>query len=503
MKRRNFLRGGAVGTAAAGAATFGILKYPRRALAGWGEWPDDKIEALIPPERQAQSVLEVYLYGGMNAFDTFYTVPSWGEGQQTFLNAFLAQTEERFMGCGFTGELTQPFAADSLGVEVHLGPWTTPLRERPDIVDRMRVIVQRHDSLPHEGANPYALTGSRLGSPRLAGVGASIQRNFLERPGGLRSTPYAYVLYPGVDFPTDNVKAASSVGLHPGSARPLSVTVDANSELSNLLARNGVGDRRGEFDAAIDHYMRDYEARFRPGGKGSATRSAERSNYNFAHYARRAADELEGVLEPGLFQLIQGDECDFEETDRPAMQARLAASLLTREKDRARYVQWIDGGLRPHPAGGHDTHQKHVEYASSNVSHTLRQLAAIINEPGENDPGKIDLDTTMVVLNTEFGRTPHVQGNNGLNHWPQGMVNVIIGGPVTTTERGIYGAIGEDQGIADTWVSPAENRMMVMMALGIYPFSSQTFAVGDVGGGVGNELEAAKRLKEIYLGIKA
>ena len=503
MKRRNFLRTGAVGAAATGAAAFGILKYPRRAMAGWGEWPADKMEALIAPERQAQSVLEVFLYGGMSAFDTFYTVPSWGQGQQTFLNTFLPETEARFMSCGFTGNLTEPFADDGLGVEVHLGPWTTPLRERPDIVDRMRVIVQRHDSLPHEGANPFALTGSRLGSPRLAGVGASIQRNFLERPGGLRSTPYAYVLYPGVDFPTDNVKAASSVGLHPGSARPLSVSVDSNSELSNLLARSGVGDRRTEFDSAIDHYMRDYEARFRPGGKGTATRSAERSNYNFAHFARRSAQELEGVLAPELFQQVQGDECSFNEVDRPSMQARLAASLLTRKEDRARYVQWIDGGLRPHPSAGHDTHQKHVSYASANVTHTLRELAAIINKPGENDPGKIDLDTTMIVLNTEFGRTPFVQGQDGLNHWPHGMVNVMIGGPLTSSERGVYGAISEDQGFSETWVSPAENRMMVMMALGIYPFSSQTFAVGDVGGGVKNELEAAKRLKEIYLGIKA
>ncbi len=503
MKRRNFLRGGAVGAAAAGAATFGILKYPRRAMAGWGEWPGDKMEALIPAERQAESVLEVFLYGGMCAFDTFYTVPSWGEGQQTFLNAFKSDAEARFQNCGFSGEFTEPFADDANGVEVHLGPWTSPLRERPDILERMRVIVQRHDSLPHEGANPFALTGSRLGSPRLAGVGAAIQRHALERPGGLRSTPYAYVLYPGVDFPTDNVKAASSVGLHPGSARPLSVTVDSSSELSNLLARNGVGDRRAEFDAAVDHYLRDYESRFRPGGKGAAARSAERSNYGYAHFARRSAQELQDVLAPDLFQVVQGNECNFDEIDMPAMQARLAASLLTREKDRPRYVQWIDGGLRPHPAAGHDTHQAHVAYSSSNVSHTLRQLAGIINKPGENDPGKIDLERTMIVLNTEFGRTPYIQGQDGLNHWPQGMVNVVIGGPITSAERGIYGAITEDQGYSDIWVSPAENRMMVMMALGIYPFSSQTFAVGDVGGGVANELEAAKRLKEIYLGIKA
>ncbi|MCA9636141.1 MAG: DUF1501 domain-containing protein, partial [Myxococcales bacterium] len=320
----------------------------------------------------------------------------------------------------------------------------------------------------------------------------------------LRSTPYAYILYPGVDFPTDNVKAASSVGLHPGSARPLSVVVDSNSELSNLLARAGVGDKRAQFDAAVDHYLRDYEARFRPAGKGAATRSSERSNYAFAHFARRSAQELQGILASDLFQVIGGSECgNAEPVDMPAMQARLAAALLTRQSDQPRYVQWIDGALKPHPSGGHDTHQAHVQYASMNVAHTLEELAAIINEPGEGDPNKIDLDKTMIVINTEFGRTPFLQGMDGLNHWPQGMVNVLIGGPITAAERGIYGTITEDQGFAESWVSPAENRMMVMMALGIYPFSSQTFAVGDVGGGVKDELEAATRIKEIYLGIKA
>ncbi|HRI07469.1 MAG TPA: DUF1501 domain-containing protein [Nannocystaceae bacterium] len=503
MQRRRFLQT-TLGTAAAGAAAFGVLRHPRRALAGWGEWPADKLDAMLPPERQAKSVLELFLYGGVSAFDSFYCVPKWGQGQGTFLNAFLAETESRYQSCGFTGELTEPFADDANGTTVHLGPWAAPLRARPDIVARMRVLVQRHDSLPHEGANPFALTGSRLGSPRLAGVGAAIQRHFLERPGGLRSAPYAYILYPGVDFPTDNVKSASAVGLHPGSARPLSVTVDSGSELSDLLARATVGPGRAAFDDAVDHYFRDYEARFRPQGKGSPTRSAGRSNFEFAHFARRGAQDLQGILASDLFQSLPGSECGNDEgVDMPAMQARLAAALLTRPTDAPRYVHWIDGALTPHPAGGHDTHQKHVSFASANVSHTLRKLVEIINEPGEGDPAKIDLDETMIVINTEFGRTPYAQGQDGLNHWPQGMVNVLIGGPITAAERGVYGTITEDQGMSQVWVSPAENRMLLMMALGIYPFSSQTFAVGDVSGGVMNELEAAKRLRDVYLGIKA
>jgi hypothetical protein len=502
MQRRTFLK--TAGAATAAGAAFSVLRHPRQAQAAWGDWPEDKLEAMIPGERQAQSVLELFMYGGMSSFDTFYTVPKWGMGNQTFLNAFYAETMQRYGQCGFPGELTEAFADDAMGETVHLGPWVSALRARPDIVDRMRIVVQRHDLLPHEGANPIALTGSRLGSPRLAGVGAAIQRHFLEQPGGLRATPYAYVLYPGVEFPTDNVRAASAVGFHPGSARPLSVNVDPNSQLSQLLGRPALTGRRAEFDAAIDHYLRDYQQRFRPGGKGAPTRAAERSNYEFAHFARNGADQLQSVLSADLFTPVGGMECGSNEgVDKPQMQARMAANLLTRATDRARYVQWIDGGLSPNGAGGHDTHDNHVNDASRNVGHTMQALADIINKPGEGDPNKLDLDETMIVINTEFGRTPHKQGGSGLNHWPQGMTNVLIGGPVTAAEKGIYGAITEDQGFAQTYISPAENRMLVMMALGIYPFSSQTFAVGDVGGGVKTELEAAQRLMQVYLGLKA
>lgn len=500
MQRRTFIK--SLGGATAAGAAFAILKHPRRAEAYWGEWPADKLDAMLPEGRQAESVLELYLYGGMNAFDTFYTVPTWGQNEERYLHAYYPQTMARFGGCGFSGELTEEFAPDSAGTMIHLGPWVTPLRSRPDIVERMRVLVQRHDLLPHEGANPYALTGSRLGSPRLAGVGASIQRHFLERPGGLRAAPYAYVLYPGVEFPTDNVRAASAIGLHPGSARPMSVTVDPNSQLSFLLGRPAVADFRDAHDAAVDHYLAAYQQRFRPGGKGQATRSSERSNYEFAHFARRGADQLAGILPNDLFAEKNGALCGQDNTDKSAMQARMAASLLTRATDRARYVHWIDGGLIPNPSGGHDTHDNHVNDASRNVSHTMQCLVDIINKPGENDPNKVDLDKTMVVINTEFGRTPHRQGDSGLNHWPQGMVNVIIGGPITKTERGVYGSIKQDQGYADTYVTPAENRMIVMAALGIYPFSSQTFAVGDVTGGVKNQAEAAARLRDVYMGLK-
>jgi hypothetical protein len=526
MRRRTFLKTTSSVGAATAAGVFGILRYPRGvSAAGWGAWPDDKEEALLPAHMRARNVLEVHINGGLGAFDSFYTVPSWGVDSNTFVHQFAPgvfaggepDRDARFTACGYGNPATDLWssfgATDQNGVELFLGPWLLPLRNRPDILRRMRIVVQRHDQVAHEGANPLSFTGDRLGQPRLAGLGTSIQRYFSENPevGGVRAAPYAYVLYPGSGFNTFNARAASAVGFHPGSARPLGVSVDANSQLNQLLARPGVEDREA-FDAAIGHYRAMYNNRFRPLGQGKATRSAERDNYDFADFARRNSDELQEILSAALFgQIPPPDVCnDVTETvDMPGMQARLAASLLTRPENQARYVLWVDTGIRESINGGYDTHFYHTRIMSQNVPHTFATLAEIINnvDIDENDPEKINLDETMVVINTEFGRTPYRQvagGETGTNHWPQGYVNVLIGGPVSEDNgngRSVYGYMSQSEGIAQQYVTPAENRMMVMQALGIFPFSSQTFAVGDVRGGVEDELEAALRIRDTYLGV--
>lgn len=526
MRRRSFLRAAGTVGAATAASAFGILRYPRGArAAGWGAWPSDKDEARTPADRLATNVLELHINGGLNPWDTFYTVPDWGADEFTYVHQFAPDAgnfggqpnrDARFAACGYDGPLwVDSGISDGNGVPLSLGPWATPFRNRPDILARMRVVVMRHGNVAHEGANPLSFTGDSLGQPRLAGIGTTIQRYFSENPeagGGQRATPYAYVLYPGLGFSTFNSLSASAVGFHPGSARPLGVTVAPNSALTGLLARTGPYDR-ASFDAAITYYRQEFEARFRTGGLGAPARSLERSNYEYADFARRHAPDLQAVLTADQFDPIAPPAvgmCNAAKLlgqDMPRMQARLAANLLTRETDQARYVLWIDTGISPHPNGGHDSHTVHTAQASLNLPHTLQALTEIIAPEGSNDPSLIDLDRTMIVINTEFGRTPYRQpegGETGTNHWPWGYVNIVIGGPVRTP--GSYGYInyepgGAEDGYAVEYLTPAENRMMVLQSMGIYPFSSQSFAVGDVRGGVANELDAALRVRDLYLGL--
>jgi len=526
MKRRTFIKT-ATGTGlAAGAGVFGILKYPRGAnAAGWGTWPSDREDLMVPEDLRPQSVLELTFHGGITPWETFYANPSWGAGNNTFLNLFedeavLSPSNFYDNVCGYGGTPYTTDFAEAGGEMVSLGPWLYPLKQRPDILDRMRVLVQSHAVLAHEGANPMAFTGDFVGAARMAGIGAPIQRYFSEQPGGARAVPYSFILYPGGDgLSAFNVSSASTIGFHPGSARPLNVTVSQDSVLADLLSRPGLDQSDPEaFDAAVSHYAQAYDNRFRPAGVGKATRSLERGNYNFANFARQNANELISVLPPELFAEIQGETCPAgapgiptQNLDMPAMMANVARSLLTRETNRARYVNWIDTGIFPRPEVGYDVHNQHVLYTSRSVPHTLEQLAAIIrdpNNPTPQDDQLIDLDETMILINMEFGRTPYrqVAGSSGTNHWPYGYVNVAIGGPIRTGDsrspgRSVYGYITEESGgIAQDFITTLENRVMVLDAMGIYPFSSQSYAVADVRF-TNDEVSSVTRVRDELWGI--
>jgi hypothetical protein len=167
------------------------------------------------------------------------------------------------------------------------------------------------------------------------------------------------------------------------------------------------------------------------------------------------------------------------------MGLRLAAHLLTHPTYRARHCTVVDVGLRQADGGGgYDTHSEDPITQTRNFDNFLLHLLSFINLPGENDPTKLDLDKTMIVLNTEFGRTPGRQGGptaQGRNHWPHGFAQLYIGGPIRQQQSGIYGHI-DDTGHATEFATPAEQRIAALLALGIYPFEAHGFSHGDVQG---------------------
>ena len=139
---------------------------------------------------------------------------------------------------------------------------------------------------------------------------------------------------------------------------------------------------------------------------------------DFAIGTMQNTDQLVDILDSSFFTAVDGSHCgQFNDTNYPHMGLRLATHLLTRPDSKAKHITVVDGGLIPASGGGgYDTHSNHINDSARNLKNLLTELLGRINEPGENDPNKLNLDETLVVLNMEFGRTPWPQGSTGRNH---------------------------------------------------------------------------------------
>lgn len=513
MRRRDFIR--TIGATGVGVATgLGITPFDRVRYASaaptWGDYPSYAKDAELPNEKRAKNVLELFLYGGLCPWETFYVVdnPAWGEKDKLMWYTFLTGTDSipnvytNCYGAEAPPMLTD-FRVDENGVLVKLGPFAQGLRKRQDIVDRLRVHVVSHTLEPHEGAIPLAMSGYRLGAPKLAGVGAAVQHYHLAHATEITGEPYAYVLYSPGDFPTDNLRAASSVGQHPGSSRPLSIKVTASTAFIDALKRKEVGALRPQFDALLSNHLADYKKRLTWPGQDAMVRSLTVNDYASALGNVQKTDTLIEILKEEFFKGVSGSACgQTSNPNYPHMGLKLASHILTRPGSLARHVTVVDGGLIPASGGGgYDTHTNHIKDSARNLANIWHELTSIINEPGENNPAKLNLEETLIVVNTEFGRTPWNQNGSGRNHHPYAYVTLMFGGPVGPDQQGIVGSIGSD-GFAVNALSPAESRAATLAALGVYPFAPECYAVSDVYG-AGTELEASMWINEVVLGVKA
>ncbi|HEX2872641.1 MAG TPA: DUF1501 domain-containing protein [Polyangiaceae bacterium] len=518
MKRRDFLRASAAG----GAAALGSSVWTRRAnAAAFGETPNEHVSSMLPEPARAQSILECFLYGGLIPWETFYCVPEFGASDETWAYTNYAYMMKAAEGCGFdTSEPFVPFGNDSSGRTIYFGPYMKKLLARPDILARMRIVINRHTLAPHEAAIPLVASGRSLGNPSLAGLATHVGRYFVDRDvEGSHPPPFSYGFATGSSFlPNDGVYSLVAQGLHPGQARPLLVKVDNAARLNTLLARTTVGTlpEREQYDALLGLYFEQYQKRLSLGSASEVVRAAKFQELLQASKTVAKTDIIQGVFNPSLFEAMPGSSCYqvngtvdapvlaqnplSAATNIPGMSLRLATHLLTHPTFPARHCTVVDTGLiAADGGGGYDTHSNGPWRQASNFNNFLDNLLSRINTPGEGDPSKIDLDKTMVILNSEFGRAPGRQGTGqGRNHWPHGFPQIYIGGPIGTAQAGIYGSIGED-GMASTYTTPAENRIAALLALGIWPFDEVAYSGSDAQGQT-QEAPAARSIIKRILG---
>ena len=508
MKRRAFLRslGAAVGTGF-GASVLGAGWLGGRARAqgapAWGAWPDFAKAAELPAELRPDNVLEVFCMGGLSPWESLYCVddPAYGQHADpakreqwfTFLEG-PDNVPDWYATCVGGGDpLVQPWHEDLLGTTVNMGPFAAPLRGRADILARMRLHVVAHDLVPHDVARAMAFTGTRLGNPRMFGVGTAVQRHYASL--GPLDLPAAYVI-------ADSFGGfASSIGQHPSAARPPVLRVAAGAGFGERFLSLQAKDAR---TALLDHYSSHFRTRLTSSGSGAVARTPVLDDYLFALSMRSEVPFFADLLGSESVTPAPIAVCDLgSETDYSGAQYRLAAELLNLPGNPTRHVTLIERAYDPLGANpdAFDTHWDHVKLSARKYPYFWQNLINTINAPGETDPNKLDLDRTLIVINTEFGRSPGRQDVTGRNHWPYGYVTAMFGGPVGGAQKGIVGAI-DSKGIAVEPLRPAETRAATLAALGVYPFSSDAFSASDVSGSA-SELDAALKLKEIVLGVSS
>jgi len=99
--------------------------------------------------------------------------------------------------------------------------------------------------------------------------------------------------------------------------------------------------------------------------------------------------------------------------------------------------------------GGWDTHQENFERVQSNTAILDRAMSALIGDLASRGL----LDETLIVLTTEFGRTPKINQNNGRDHYPKAFSAVLAGGGVKGGT--VYGKTDENGTL------PIENAIKV------------------------------------------
>ena len=110
--------------------------------------------------------------------------------------------------------------------------------------------------------------------------------------------------------------------------------------------------------------------------------------------------------------------------DNPFGQGCLLARRLI-EKN-VRYVEVSSGGW--------DTHQNNFERVPGRAIELDRALGALLLDLAQRGL----LQDTLVVLATEFGRTPKINQNNGRDHYPQAFSCLMAGGGIAGGR--VYGA---------------------------------------------------------------
>ncbi len=377
------------------------------------------------PIATARSVIYIYLSGGMSHLDTFDTKPG-------------AETQGPVESLSTT--------ADGVQVSQYF-----PLLSRQ--MDKVAVINSMHST---QGAHPQARyflhTGYDLrGTIKHPSMGAWAVK--LAGPGNPTLPPHIEV---------GGQQYTASAGFFDSAAGPLPIG-DPSQGLANGRLPAGVSEK--EFSARLTR-LQKLNASFRKRFATRDVRSHEQA-YEQAVRLMRSRD------------LAAFDIAKEKDSVRDAYgRNRFGQGLLLARRlveHRVRFIEVVSNGW--------DTHNENFDALEAKCPELDRGLAALL---ADLDARGL-LDETLVVVATEFGRTPKITtGRNGRDHFPKAFTCLLAGGGI---KRGIrYGRTDElGMNVIENPVGIPELNATIAQALGLpidkvlYSPSGRPFTVSHKG----------------------
>ena len=371
LRRRDFLQ---LGVGSLGLA--GLLQA--RAVAGpaWARGParpGDRVNCIM-----------IWLDGGPSHYETFDPKPD-------------APAEIR----GSLG--TIPTAVSGLR-------FSEAVPDLAKVADKVTVVRSIcHKDPNHGGGNHYMMTGARTPVPVACGASVTFHPSFgsvVSHHRGLREGLPAYVSLP-------RVSRSGGPNFLGGKNAPF--VIGGNPQDKSFQVRDvvlpadiseGRAASRRELRASLDRMRRHTD------------RLAEDPAVNFDQYFQQGVDLVLSPRAQAAFDLGREDAKVRDAYGRHDFGQRL---LLARRLVEVG-VSWLTVY-----SGGWDHHTKLFDaYRGEQVRKMDQGVAALISDLDARGL----LDTTLVLLLGEFGRTPKVNKDAGRDHWPHAMSVLMAGAGV-------------------------------------------------------------------------
>lgn len=383
-----------------------------------------KAEDAIAPNAKAESVIFIYLPGGFAAQETFDPKP-------------LAPQE-------YKGPLSH------INTNVPGSIFSQYLQNTAKIADKLTVIrSMTHGETAHERGTNNMFTGWRP-SPAIqyASIGSIVSHEL-----GVRNNLPPYVSVPNVanEFAGAGYLSSSyssfSLGDNPE---------DADFKVRDLRLPDGIDENRFKQRKHLLDIV---------GNSDFANRNKDNDNLKAVNsFYDNAFSMLDSPKSTAAFDLTKENDKTKDRYGRNSAGMRM---LLSR--------RLVEAGVRfvTMTYGGWDMHQN-IHSSMQNTLPAFDQgFAALITDLAERGM----LDSTLVLVASEFGRTPKINPDAGRDHWPRVFSSVMAGGGIA---KGLsYGkSDSTSTDVSEDPVSPEDWAATIYHLLGI-DYNKHLMAPGD------------------------